>query len=84
MKYTKDICSKFFATQFSNALPGLTEKAPYASFGPVVLKYEPVKCGMFKEIHYRVYLFDGKDKSQVWDEYGDQITEQINNFMFNA
>ena len=109
MKYTKEMCSEFFAIQFSNALPGLTEKAPYASFGPVVLKYEPVKCGMFKELHYRVYLFDGKDKSlksgkcpigkltpvvekaydymplyyDVWDEYGDQITEQINNFMFN-
>lgn len=40
MKYTKDICSKFFAIQFSNALPGLTEKAPYAKFGPVVLKEE--------------------------------------------
>ncbi len=107
MKLSKSICENFFAEQFSNALPGINKKAPFARFGPVVLKYEPIETSYFTEVGYAVYLFDGKDKSlksgicpfgrltpifekhfnyipfpqEIWDIYGDQITEQFNNWI---
>lgn len=65
MKPTKSDYEYFFNTQFANAMCDLNEKAPYASFGPVTIKYEPVSDGMFKQIKWGVYLFNAEQNFKL-------------------
>jgi hypothetical protein len=50
MKPTKTDFQYFFGAQFANAMCGLSKKSPYASFGPVTIKYEPEECGSFTDV----------------------------------
>ena len=54
MKPTKSDYEYFFNTQFTNGMCGLNKNRPYASFGPVTIKYEPEVSGPFTEIKWDV------------------------------
>ena len=58
MEDKKKACEEFFNIQFANAMCALSKKAPYAKFGPFVIKYEPEECGFFTEVKWRAYLFE--------------------------
>ena len=60
-KITKKDVELFFGMQFCDAMCGLSDKAPFAGFGPVCLRYEPESDGVFKEIKWGVYLFKTSD-----------------------
>ena len=60
-KLTKEDVKKFFEVQFVNSFKGLGKKAPYAQFGPVIIKYSESISGPWAEINWDVYLFDGSD-----------------------
>jgi len=58
MEEKKKAFEEFFNIQFVNAMGSLNKKAPYAKFGPFIIKYEPEECGPFTEIKWKVYLFE--------------------------
>lgn len=60
-KLTKNDVEQFFGMQFCDAMCGLSDKAPFAGFGPVCLRYEPESDGVFKQIKWGVYLFKTSD-----------------------
>ena len=65
MKPTKSDFQYYFGAQFANAMCGLSKKLPYASFGPVTIKYEPEECGSFTDVKWGVYLFDAEQNFRL-------------------
>lgn len=65
MKPTKSDYEYFFNAQFANSMCSLNKNRPYASFGPITIKYEPTECGPFTEIKWGVYLFDAEQNFRL-------------------